>query len=181
MNITCRLANAIMCLFFGLASYVQHNDEWAILWISVYALPCIMCLVMAVDCTFLYNHRYFHLSVYSMLIMYMFFSLYLFGRAGIAVVNGGQYTKNLLEHQEVKELFGVVIIQSWLLFNIYLLNAQIPFDALINRSAKVVIIVLAMSPFSLWLYHGCFGEREKKNNDSHSYNNNNNTNNHHHQ
>ena len=152
MNLTWRLSNAIMCLFFGLASYVQHNDEYALFWITVYALPCLITLAIVLNCKMIYCHI-FHQTVYILLSLYIIFSLYLFYRAVYIVVNDGQY--NLFAYQEGKELFGVLIIQAWFLFTIYFLNARIPFDAIMNPLAKSILLILAISPLAMWIYHGC--------------------------
>ncbi|XP_077491428.1 transmembrane protein 220-like [Amblyomma americanum] len=39
-----RLSNAVMALFFAMASCVQINDPDALLWIVAYALPCFACV-----------------------------------------------------------------------------------------------------------------------------------------
>lgn len=75
------------------------------------------------------------------------------------MISSGEY--NLLAFQEGKEFIGVLIIQSWQLLSIYFINASnIPFDALMTTTAKVVIILLAISPLVLWAYHGCFGNKK---------------------
>ena len=156
MNFTWRLSNAIMCLFFGLASYVQHNDELALFWITVYALPCLVSFFTALDFKKVIHSDIFHKLMYFLLTLYIIFSLYLFYKALSIVISSSEY--NLLAFQEGKELFGVIIIQCWLLLSIYFINARIPFDALMTTTAKIVIIFLALSPLALWAYHGCFGQ-----------------------
>lgn len=157
MNITWRVANALLSLFFGLAAYVQHNDELAVFWTSVYALPCLHCLLVVLDCKLLYCAP-FHKAILSLLGLYMIFSVYLFYRAVRIALTTQQY--NLFHYAEGKELLGLLIVQSWMVLSVYFLNVRIPFDAMMSHTAKGLIICLALSPFALWLYQGCFGQSQ---------------------
>lgn len=159
MSLTWRVSNAIMCLFFGLASYVQHNDEYALFWITVYALPCFTSLASSLDLKFIYCET-FHRVMYLGLFFYVSFSLYLFYRALDIVISNGEYNLQMYNFQEAKELFGVIIIQSWILLSIYIL---VPVHITIMTTAsKVAILGLSLTPLALWVYHGCFGQEEEK-------------------
>lgn len=158
MNLSWRLSNAVMCLFFGLASYVQHNDEYALFWMTVYALPCFTSLMTALDLKIIHLDI-FHKLMYLFLILYILFSFFLFYQALCIVISSREY--NFLAFQQGKEFIGVLIIDTWALLSIYFINVRnIPFDALMTTTAKIVIFLLAISPLLLWAYHGCFGNKE---------------------
>ncbi|KAI2797847.1 hypothetical protein BLOT_015267 [Blomia tropicalis] len=154
-----------MALFYALATYVQHNDEYPLFWMMIYAIPCLITILIAFDSRSTYVDL-FHRMIYTALCLYMIFSIYLFIVAmhviGSNQDKDGNQEYNILDYQEGKELFGVLIIQSWLLITIYFLNAKVPFDVLMTWTSKLIIIILSISPLALWAYHGCYGSPEKR-------------------
>ena len=154
MSLAWRISNAIMALFFGLATYVQHNDEFAVFWILVYFIPCIICILVVLQV--MITRAHFQTFLYILIAFYMAFSCYLFYRVVLVVLPSDNY--NLLHYQEGKEMFGVLIIETWLLIVVYFLNARVPFDSLLTKTAKGSIVLLSLSPLGLWIYHGCFGQ-----------------------
>ena len=148
-----RISNAIMTAFFAMATYVQHNDDHPFFWMLVYALPCSITFSMMIDlklCHTIHMQRFLLL----LLNMYLFFSIYLFIRAIKVVIENNHY--NLLEFQECKELFGILIIECWLMICIYVINIRTPLEAWMTSVSKLVIFLLSISPILLWIYHGCF-------------------------
>lgn len=154
-SLTWKLSNCVMAVFLALASYVQHNDEYPVWWMLVYAVPCLVCLTMVADCKSLHSAS-MQRMLYFLLLGYFLFSLYLFTRGVRIVIDTGDI--DLLAHQETKEMFGVLIVETWLLLCTYFVNARLPFDALMTRVFKWSIVILSLSPIALWLYHGCFGQ-----------------------
>lgn len=155
-----RFSNGIMTLFFALATYVQHNDEYALCWMLIYFVPCVITMMIMFDVQFCQTIQMRRL-IYFLLTIYVLISIWLSVQAAKIIVNDENANLNLLQHQEWKEFFGVLIIQCWLLICIYVTNIHYPLDALMTNLFKIFIILLSLFPISLWIYHGCFGNDNK--------------------
>lgn len=152
MSIWC-ISNAIMTAFFSMATYVQHNDDHPVFWMLVYALPCLITFSMMIDfkiCHTIYMQRFLLL----LLNLYLIFSIYLFIRALLVIIENNDY--KLLDYQECKELFGIIIVECWLMLCIYVINLRTPLEAWMTWISKLVIFLFSISPILLWIYHGCF-------------------------
>lgn len=161
MALIWRISNGIMTLFFALATYVQHNDEYALCWMLIYFIPCIITSMIMFDVQFSQTIQ-MRRVIYFLLSIYIIISIGLSVQAAKIIANDKNENFNLLQHQEMKEFLGVLIIKCWLLICVYVTNIHHPLDPLMTNVCKISIILLSLFPISLWIYHGCFGTDNHK-------------------
>ena len=149
MSFHWKVANIIMAFFFASAAYVQHNDVDPLIWITIYSIPCLLCLTQ-IFMPFINNNYLFHFLIRLLIIFYVIlnFSLFL-----IFIRTTNQLNEyNPLNVEEGREFMGTSIIIVWFLISIYYMSTQIPSEVVVSRRVKIFVISLSLSPIVTWAY-----------------------------
>ncbi|EDO47950.1 predicted protein, partial [Nematostella vectensis] len=141
-----RVANMLMAVFFALAAYVQINDPDPAIWITVYAIPCLLSSVVAIHFQVQGYFLWRALTV-SHLCACICGALYLSTRVSVHVRNGMVHP---LEHEEGRELSGLLFVIMWMAL-LKLVNL---------KSAKTIqkylcmgAVTLSLTPFLMWGFY----------------------------
>ena len=149
MSFHWKVANIIMAFFFASAAYVQHNDVDPLIWITIYSIPCLLCLIQ-IFMPFINNNYLFHFLIRLLFIFYVIlnFSLFL-----IFIRTTNQLNEyNPLNVEEGREFMGTSIIIVWFVISIYYMSTQIPSEVVVSRRVKIFVISLSLSPIVTWAY-----------------------------
>ncbi|XP_031571868.1 transmembrane protein 220-like [Actinia tenebrosa] len=141
-----RIANAVMAVFMAIAAYVQINDPDPAIWITVYSIPCLLCLSIVI---YFPIQDYFLWKAITMshLAACVIGVLYLSTIVSKQIWEG---STNPLSHEEGRELCGLLLVIMWLTV-CKLANMK----RLANMSIYIwaLLIALSLLPFLLWGVH----------------------------
>ncbi|XP_076444998.1 transmembrane protein 220-like isoform X2 [Babylonia areolata] len=141
--------NLCMATFFLLATVVNINDDDWYLWVPVYAIPSVLCLVVAAYPSFMERKVWNWLCIihFTLCLAYAIYQ-----GALLAEALAGQ-VKNPLEHEEGREMGGLFIILTWLGISSFT-NVGRPSAPASNRSLMTALLLmtvtLAVLPLFLW-------------------------------
>ncbi|KAL8574128.1 hypothetical protein ACOMHN_067180 [Nucella lapillus] len=144
-----RVINLCMALFFGLAAVVNINDGDWYLWVPIYMIPSVLCLVVAANPHLMENKLWSGLCMvhFTLCLAYTIYQ-----GALLAEALAGQ-VKNPLQHEEGREMGGLFIILSWLGISSFT-NLGRPSASASNRNLMnallLMTITLAVLPLLLW-------------------------------
>ncbi|XP_073245025.1 transmembrane protein 220-like isoform X1 [Porites lutea] len=142
---TWRLANVVMALFFALAAYVQTNDPDPVIWVLMYAIPCLLCMALVADSS-LQDHFLWKLTAaihLGVCIVGVIYSL-------TVLLSSETGSKNLLKSEEGREIAGLLIVVFWLILCQVTKLKSFKENTAYLWTATVAISVV---PFVLWSYY----------------------------
>ncbi|XP_070250398.1 transmembrane protein 220 isoform X1 [Myotis yumanensis] len=134
-----RACNALMAAFFALAALVQVNDPDAELWVVVYMIPAVLTLLVGLNPLVTGNLIWKSVSAVQ-----AFFCVVWAASLAYHLMLHAQW--NVLHEEEGRELFGLVIIATWM--SLCHSSSKNP----VGRIQLVVATVIALFPFTAWLY-----------------------------
>ncbi|XP_052544151.1 transmembrane protein 220 isoform X1 [Tympanuchus pallidicinctus] len=134
-----RLCNLLMAAFFGLAAVVQVNDPDAGLWVVVYLVPAALTLFVVLNP--LVTENFFWRSLCD-----LHSAGCIIGAISLAYSLFAYTQGNILHEEEGRELFGLVIITTWM--SLCRSSAKNPLGGIHLTAA----ILVALFPFISWLY-----------------------------
>ncbi|XP_070250400.1 transmembrane protein 220 isoform X3 [Myotis yumanensis] len=102
-----RACNALMAAFFALAALVQVNDPDAELWVVVYMIPAVLTLLVGLNPLVTGNLIWKSVSAVQ-----AFFCVVWAASLAYHLMLHAQW--NVLHEEEGRELFGLVIIATWM-------------------------------------------------------------------
>ncbi|KAM6317566.1 transmembrane protein 220 [Podargus strigoides] len=128
-----------MAAFFGLAAAVQVNDPDAGLWTVIYLVPAALMLLVSINPSITGNG-----------VWRSFCDLHsagcILGTIALACCLFAYAQGNILQNEEGRELFGLVIITIWM--SLCRSSAKSPMGGV----RLIAAIVVTLFPFVLWLY-----------------------------
>nr|XP_057904599.1 transmembrane protein 220 isoform X1 [Doryrhamphus excisus] len=134
-----RVCNVLMCLFFGLATYVQINDPDAALWMVGYGVPALLCALIGLQ------HQ-----VTETLPWRRVADLHAMMCCGAVGMMGWKLSKenpaDIFQQEEGREMSGLVLTVVWLLLCRHSGRSAV---GKLRVSAGVLITIF---PFVCW-YH----------------------------
>ncbi|NXJ07106.1 TM220 protein, partial [Odontophorus gujanensis] len=134
-----RLCNLLMAAFFGLAAAVQVNDPDAGLWVVVYMVPSALTLLVVLNP--LVTENFFWRSLCD-----LHSAGCIIGTIALAYSLFAHTQGNIFHEEEGRELFGLVIITTWM--SLCRSSAKSPLGGIHLTAA----ILVALFPFVSWLY-----------------------------
>ncbi|XP_014818169.1 PREDICTED: transmembrane protein 220 [Calidris pugnax] len=134
-----RLCNLLMAAFFGLAAAVQVNDPDAALWTVVYLVPAALTLLVSIKPSITDN------SVWKSLCD-LHSAGCIVGTIALACSLFAYAQGNILQEEEGRELFGLVIITIWM--SLCRSSAKSPLGGV----RLIAAVVVTLCPFVSWLY-----------------------------
>lgn len=147
-----RVCNTIMFVFLALSTYVQHNDPWPVVWITIYGVPCLLALVCVLDLKHHHLHRLFLVLCY-VTIIYLLITIVLFWVCLWKVYQDGWASLNIMRHCEGRDLLGVMIVTVWMSANVHAINREVTYPCKLSTTLKGMIVVASLTPFVLWFLH----------------------------
>ncbi|XP_055973861.1 transmembrane protein 220 isoform X1 [Sorex fumeus] len=135
-----RACNWLMGAFFALAAFVQINDPDAELWIVIYTIPSVLALLVGLNP--LVTGHFVWKTVSAVHILFC-----ITWSVGLLYYLLLHKPKNILHEEEVRELFGLLIIISWMS-----LCHSFPKNSVGGRFHLVIAVVITLFPFFSWAY-----------------------------
>ncbi|CAM1303140.1 TMEM220 (predicted) [Pycnogonum litorale] len=108
-----KLSNLMMSTFFAVACFVQHNDPDPYIWMPVYGVAALLSLSIFINPK-IRDHVIWR--CFSILHMIMCVALIIYVIIDLTCVMSGS-DANILELEEFRELFGLIITIGWLKLN----------------------------------------------------------------
>lgn len=141
-----RLSNGAMTLFFLLAAYVQKNDPDSYFWMTMYSVPAFICFIYFLRITkpdnfLLHKFAQAHVAVCSAV------AVYTFSKLSQAVKSYEGQRLHLHEHEEARELGGLLFVICWLLINFKFLRSSTSE----RKKLSILQLVVAVFPIFLWI------------------------------
>ncbi|XP_064616849.1 transmembrane protein 220-like [Liolophura sinensis] len=164
-----RGVNAFMSLFFGLATAANVNDSDWYLWVPIYLVPTVLCLVLVINPIFSETNwwRYTALFHFILCLAYVVYLIVVV----IEIIFGKKV--NPLIHEEGREFFGLLIVMAWLAvcrFTPFGKSTQMKGT---KHALLLVISIIALLPLVMWSFcvvedwgqkfghcHGMFVDKE---------------------
>ncbi|XP_067949375.1 transmembrane protein 220-like [Watersipora subatra] len=145
-----RLGNGIMAVFFLVCVALQHNDPDPVLWMTVYALACLVCFTIVLSPHF---HGYIiwktlcGLELSYCLAMCCYTIMYVSEETQRA-----PHGHNPLLYTEGRELLGLAIVMLWIIACISYTPQRLQTTSSRQCEAALIILIGAAStiPLSLW-------------------------------
>ncbi|UJR36444.1 hypothetical protein I4U23_029167 [Adineta vaga] len=140
-----RIINAIGCIFFLFAAFVNLNDDDWYLWVAIYMCTSVF---LAIE---LFNYR----SLSNMIICMNAFVFCLLIAYGCHFLFKYQYEGNtmsmrnhFLQYEEGRELSGLALASSWLF--LILLNRLLYFNYRLSFVVVLCGLFLTLVPVGMW-------------------------------
>ncbi|XP_072168370.1 transmembrane protein 220-like [Diadema setosum] len=142
-----RLGNLLMAVFFGLASFVQHNDPDSEIWMLAYGIPAFLCLMQCCKPSISENIIWRYISTFHLVLCacgeaYILFSMYF-----TSTIAGAQ-AQQWFEREEVREFAGLFLVTTWL--SLCIMQTKNGSESSPSKSIVCLAILLVITPFILW-------------------------------
>ncbi|NXO02784.1 TM220 protein, partial [Rhinopomastus cyanomelas] len=134
-----RFCNLLMAAFFALAAAVQVNDPDAGLWMVVYSIPAALSLLVSINSSVTDNGIWRTLCD-------LHTAGCIVGTVALACSLVTYTQGNILQEEEGRELFGLLIITVWM--GLCRSSAKSPPGGVLLAAA----VVVTLFPFVSWLY-----------------------------
>ncbi|KAJ8038005.1 hypothetical protein HOLleu_18966 [Holothuria leucospilota] len=141
-----RLSNGVMSGFFLLATFVQRNDPDSLLWMTLYIIPAIFCIIYSLKLcnpghNILYRSVQLHVAFCLVIALYTIFKLLQINSTGTEPILSWH------ELEETRELGGLCFIISWLVLNLKFFSSNTARQRQLSR----VLATLSVLPILLWM------------------------------
>ncbi|XP_041474163.1 transmembrane protein 220-like [Lytechinus variegatus] len=142
-----RIGNLFMAIFFSLASYVQHNDPDAGIWMLAYGIPAFLCVAQCMKPSISENVVWRYMTVLH-LVLCACGEGYILSHSYLSSGAAGKHAQQWFEREEAREFAGLLLVCIWL--TLCILQTKTNRMTSPPRLVVWLALLLIITPFILW-------------------------------